>query len=229
MKSNFQQLPLDWAEAWGSQEISALSLLAGRYDTAIIANELPYEWLGFAWASHPVTNPLLGSRGFTVIDDGGEFSRAEKAKVISAWPEAMQNLHVCFGVNIPGQYGNCCRCEKCIRTILAFRVAGCMKPDSFKHETTDAQIRAVRLTIGTKVRRWEQLASEADAAGLGQTDWARAIRAVLRKQRLREARNRLQQPFIPLRNMFRKLTRGSELSRSEMACQAKKTYPASLS
>jgi hypothetical protein len=229
MKTNFQQLRLDWAEAWATQEVSALSLLAGRYDTALIANEMPYEWLGFAWASHPVTNPLLGSRGFTVIDDGGEFSRVDKARAISGWPEAMRHLHVCFGVDVPGQYQNCCLCEKCIRTILAFRIAGCKKPDSFKHDPTDAEIRRVRLTVGTKVKRWEQLAGEAETAKLAQTGWARAVRAVLRKQRWREARNRLQQPFVPLRNFFRRMTRGTELSRSEIARRADTTQPASFS
>jgi hypothetical protein len=52
---------------------------------------------------------------------------------------------------------------------------------------------------------------------LGQTGWARAIRAVLRKHRLRELRNKLQQPFVPIRNRIRKIVRGSELSRRELA------------
>jgi hypothetical protein len=218
MKTNFQQMRLDWTDAWGTQLIAGLYLLAGRYDTALIANEVPYQWLGVPWwGSHPVTNALLASQGFTVIDDGGDFSRAEKAKAISAWPEAMRHLHVCFGVNVPGKYENCCECEKCIRTLLAFRVAGCAKPAAFKHDPSDSQIRRIRLEYVTKVRRWEQLAHEADAAGMNQTGWARAIRTVLRKQRWREFRDRFQQPFVPLRNKIRKLTRGSELSRSEIA------------
>jgi hypothetical protein len=85
-----------------------LSLFAGHFDTALVANDLPYDWLGISWASHPVTNVLLGSRGFTVLDDGGEYTRAEKAKAISAWPEAMKHLHVCFGESAPGRYENCC-------------------------------------------------------------------------------------------------------------------------
>ena len=217
MKTNFQQMRLDWADAWVTQQISGLYLLAGRYDTALIANEVPYNWLGVRLSSHPTTNPLLGSSGFTVVDDGGDYSRAEKAKVIGDWPEARRHLHVCFGVNVPGRYENCCRCEKCIRTILAFRVAGCAKPDSFKCDPSDAQIRRVRLQLEPKVLRWEELARGAEAAGMGQTGWAKAIRAVLRKNRWRQFRNWLQQPFVPLRDKLRKLTRGTSLSRSEIA------------
>jgi hypothetical protein len=217
MKTNFQQMRLDWADAWVTQQVGGLYLLAGRYDTALIANEVPYKWLGVHLSSHPITNPLLGSRGFTVIDDGGDYSRAEKAKVIAAWPEAMRHLHVCFGVNVPGRYENCCWCEKCIRTILAFRVAGCAKPESFKRDPSDAQIRRVRLQLEPKVLRWEELARGAEAAAMGQTGWAKAVRAVLRKNRWRQFRNWLQQPFVPLRNKIRELTRGTSLSRSEIA------------
>jgi hypothetical protein len=224
IRSNFQQLRLDWSDAWGTQLVSGLYLLAKRYGTALIANEVPYQWLGVPWASHPVTNPLLGSRGFTIIDDGGEFTRVQKAKLISNWPEAMQNLHVCFGVNIPGEYKNCCRCEKCLRTMLAFRIAGCERPSTFHDDVTAAHIRRVRLEFITKVFRWNQLAQEADAAGLGHTEWARAIKAILAKHRWRDFRNAVQRPFIPLRNKIRRLTRGTELSRSEIA-RARRNLP----
>ena len=107
-KTNFQQMRLNWSHAWGTQIACGFHLLAGRYDTALTANDMPYQWMGMAWPSHPVTNPLLGSKGFTLIDDGGEFSRSEKAKLIADWPEAMRRLHVCFGLDQPGTYQNCC-------------------------------------------------------------------------------------------------------------------------
>jgi hypothetical protein len=217
IRTNFQQMRLDWADAWGTQLVSGLYLLAGRYDTALIANEVPYRYLGLQWASHPVTNPLLGSRGFTIVDDGGDYTRIEKAKLISDWPDAMRHLHVCFGTNVPGEYKNCCRCEKCIRTMLAFRIAGCEKPPAFAEDVTDSQIRRVRLEFTNKIERWEQMAQCAEAAGMRRTGWVRAMRAVTRKHRWREFRNALQHPFVPLRNRIRRLARGTELSRSEMA------------
>lgn len=219
MKTNFQQMRLNWSDAWGTQIVCGLYLFAGRYDTALTANDMPYQWMGMPWASHPVTNPLLGSKGFTVIDDGGEFSRSEKAKLIAQWPEAMRHLHVCFGVSHPGTYKNCCTCEKCLRTILSFRIAGCARPETFLHDPSDDEIRRVRLQLVTRIMRWEQLARGAEAAGLGQTGWAKAVRSVLRKHRWREFRNKLQEPFVPVRNTIRRVTRGTTLSKREIAAR----------
>jgi hypothetical protein len=220
--TNFHQLNVDWSHSWGTQLVSGLTLFARRYDRALVANDLPYEWLEIAWPCHPVTNVLLGSDGFSVIDDGGECTRAEKAKVISAWPEAMRHLRVCFGLDIPGRHENCCRCEKCLRTILAFRVAGCPRPAAFKEDVSDGQIRRIRWSLQTRTRRWQQLARSAAGAGLGQTSWAKAIRIALRKHRWRETRNRLQRPFVSMRNVIRRWVRGTTLSRSEIAAQRKR-------
>jgi hypothetical protein len=222
LKSNFQQMRLEWEDAWVTLLVGGMYLLAGRFDTALLGNDIAYTWLGEHLSSHPATNPLLGSQNFKVIDDGGEFSRVEKARLISAWPEAMRHLRVCFGVAIPGTYGNCCECEKCIRTILAFRIAGCERPSAFEKDVTDERIRLVRLTASTKVQRWRELANEAAAAGLAHTDWARSIRAVLRRERWRHVRNRLLQPFVPWRDRIRRLVRGTSLSRSELATLRRK-------
>jgi hypothetical protein len=225
MTTNFQKMRVDWGHAWGAQLASGLMLLARRFDTGLIANDLSYEWLEIARPSHPVTNVLLGSKGFSIIDDGGENTRAEKAKVISQWPEAMRHLRVCFGVDVPGSHENCCRCEKCLRTMVAFRVAGCPRPSAFKEDFTDQQIRRMRWHVDSPALWWRQLAREAAAAGLGSTDLAKAIRMALRRNRMRQLRNRLQQPFVPLRNAIRKLIRGTELSRSQRAAAEQDESP----
>jgi hypothetical protein len=197
--------------------VSGLSLLSKRFDTGLIANDIVYDFLGVRWGSHPLLNSLLGSNRFEVRDDGGEFSRIEKVAFLATWPEAMRRLHVCFAAHSNGLYENCCNCEKCVRTILAFRVAGCEVPSSFKYDVTDAQIRRVRVEPTSEViRQWEKLAIGALDRGLHRTGWARAIRSVLRRYRWRQARKRLQQPFIPLRNKIRRLIRGSELNRSQI-------------
>jgi hypothetical protein len=216
-RTNFQQMQLYWADAFATQLVSGLSLLSKRFDTALIANDIVYDFLGVRWGSHPLLNALLGSKRFEVRDDGGEFSRIEKAAFLATWPEAMRRLHVCFAAHTKGRYENCCNCEKCVRTILAFRVAGCEVPSAFKYDVTDAQIRRVRVEPTSEViRQWEKLAIGALDRGLHRTGWTRAIRTVLRRYRWRQARNRLQQPFIPLRNKIRRLIRGSELNRSQI-------------
>jgi hypothetical protein len=220
LATNFHDLRVPWGEAWGTQLVSGLSLLSARYDTALIANDMPYTMLDVPWAHHPLTTPMLGSAGFTVLDDGGEATRPEKIRTIANWQEATERLRVCFGVNVPGKHDNCCRCEKCIRTILAFRATGYPLPGAFRHDVTDDQIRRVRLNPVTALR-WRHLAAAAADAGLDTTSWARAIQTALRRHDWRENRNRLQRPFIPVRNLARRLLRGSPLSRSEIAARAK--------
>ena len=178
---------------------------------------MPYAGLRIPWAHHPLTMPLLGSRGFSVIDDGGEYARSDKIAVISEWPEAMRHLRVCFGGDIPGKHENCCCCEKCTRTILAFRIAGQSLPAAFKSDVTNEQIRSMRLKSDENYERWKELDICAREAGLGDTDWAKAIRSALRLYKWRSARKVLLHPFVPIRNAIRQWTRGSTLSRSKLA------------
>lgn len=224
IRTNFQTLRLEWADAWGTQLASGMGLFARGYDAALLANDMPYRWRQFAWAHHPMTVPLLAARGFSLIDDGGEATRAEKAQLISAWPEAMNLLHVCFGVDEPGRYRNCCRCEKCVRTIIAFRIAGSPRPAAFRHDPTDDEIRKIRLggSGTTRYERWAELLAGAEAAGLGDTSWAKAIRDVLVRYRRRQASASLKKPFVPLRNAVRRFFRGSAKSRSQIAAERNK-------
>jgi hypothetical protein len=210
-------MQLNWADAFGTQLVSGLSLFSRRFDAALIANDIPYEALGVRWGSNPVLNALLSSDRFKVIDDGGEFSRIDKVRLIATWPEAMKFLHVCFANSTGSQHENCCSCEKCIRTILAFKVAGRAVPSSFKYELKDSQIRRVRIDEASEiVKQWEKLWASASSSGLRSTSWARAIRSALRRYRWRQFRNKLQRPLIPLRNKVRRVMRGSELSRSQI-------------
>lgn len=224
MATNFQKMRLDWADAWGTQLASGMTLLSGHYDGGFIANDIPYHWMDLPWPIHPISTHLLGSGRFSIADDGGECTRTQKARLIAAWPEAMRHLHVCFSI-LSGKADNCCRCEKCVRTILAFRIAGCDRPAAFAEDPDERAIRAVRLTLETRRRRWQQLHDEAVAAGFGNTGWAHAIRSVIRRYRYRQMRNRFQAPFVPLRNAFRLLTRGTTLSRRERQAEKDANQP----
>lgn len=216
MTTNFRQLDLDWADAYATQLVAGMMLLSRGYDAGLLANDLPYfELSPRPWGHHPVTSGMLGSDRFKIIDDGFEYSRIEKAKMVADWPEAMRHLRVCFGVENPGSHENCGACDKCIRTQLAFRIAGCTKPAAFKEEVSPRLIRRVRITPSTRAT-WLMLAARAESAGFGSTAWARAIRTVLRRHEYREWRVRLQRPFLPIRSAIRRLTRGADISRAQM-------------
>ena len=215
MTTNFRLLDLDWADAYGTQLVAGMMLLSRGYDMGLVANDLPYfELSPKPWGHHPVTSALLGSDRFRIVDDGFESSRVEKAKVVAAWPEAMRHLRVCFGVENPGSHENCGVCDKCIRTQLAFRIAGCATPSSLQ-EPSPRAIKRVRITASTRAT-WSLLADRAESAGFGRSAWARAMRTALRRNQYREWRTKLQRPFLPVRSAVRRLTRGADISRSEM-------------
>jgi hypothetical protein len=163
--------------------VSGLRLLAGRFDAALIPNDFPYRILAGPWGSHPISNPFLGSRHFQVIDDGGEAARCEKIRALAQWPEAMRHLRVCF--HNPGSHTNCCRCEKCVRTILAFRAAGVGRPAAFARDVTDRQIRRTRFHHEYNVRQWQEVIRGAEQAGLGRSGWVQAIHTAIRRNRRR--------------------------------------------
>ena len=215
MTSNFHELPTIWADSLCTHLVSGLRLLAARFDATLIPNNRPYIRIALPWGSHPVSDPHLGSRHFAVSDDGGEKMRFQKVELISQWPEAMRHLRVCF--ENPSSHANCCRCEKCIRTILNFRIAGCPLPPAFARDVSDRDIRRVRFKHDDNLLQWAQAAGDARERGLGDTGWGRAILTALRRNRLRRKWRRFTRRFIPLRNRIRVLFRGSALNRRELA------------
>ena len=98
------------------------------------------------WGSHPLTDRLLSSSSFEIHHDM-VFTRVEKLKALFAWPEALANLKVCW----EGQYRydtppdtNCCCCDKCVRTMLAFKALGHEIPSSFSQELTPEKVKGLR-------------------------------------------------------------------------------------
>jgi len=66
----------------------------------------------------------------------------EKIQAVAAWPAAMQDLRVCLHGEERDE--NCCRCEKCVRTILGFRVLGLGLPACFKEDAGFVRVLGVK-------------------------------------------------------------------------------------
>lgn len=92
----------------------AISLGFGK---TYIPTGLTYDDL-FPWSSHPLTDHLWSIEERDVIHDGVEMSRSSKIKFLADYPEALDNLQVCWG-NIDH---NCGQCSKCIRTRAALHL-----------------------------------------------------------------------------------------------------------
>jgi hypothetical protein len=79
----------------------------------------------FPWGSHPLTDPLWSTESLQFSFDGAEASRVQKIKWQVAQSDvALAHLRVCWE-NRGNRY-NCCRCEKCLRTMLNLHVAGAL-------------------------------------------------------------------------------------------------------
>lgn len=119
-----------WEDAFGAGMGSVVTLFSGRYRHGIIASSEPYASLLLPWGSNPVTDHLMSSGRLRLHHDAAGVDRIDKAAALSRlWPEGADNLRVCWqGAN---KDRNCCRCEKCIRTILNFRCSGSPIPTAF--------------------------------------------------------------------------------------------------
>lgn len=75
-------------------------------------------------ASNPITDNRIRFSGASVIHDGYEYSRQKKAQNVVEFVKNTNNrisLHVCWQSQA-GQ--NCCKCEKCYRTMAALLAEG---------------------------------------------------------------------------------------------------------
>ncbi|HMD53105.1 MAG TPA: hypothetical protein VKJ65_00955, partial [Phycisphaerae bacterium] len=215
LAGNFHELPTIWADSHGTHLASGLMLFAGRFVEALIPNSTPYNVLEEPWGSHPACDPYMGGEHFRITDDAGENARSEKIRLLSQWPEAMRHLRVCY--SNPGNHENCCRCGKCIRTILVCRMVGIDRPEAFKKDVDNYHICRAKLYYELGLQSWTELRKELEACGMGKTSWVKAMRTAERHCHRRRWMQAMKKPFIPLRNQLRKVFRGSALSKKQIA------------
>ena len=174
--TNFRELiGLDWEDIFGSGLASCLHLFQGHYHAGVIASSHPYQEKIFDYGSNPLTDRLLSSQSFEIVHDGAFYRRSEKIETILEWPEALKNLRVCW----QGKHAdrNCGRCEKCVRNILNFRIAGAGLPPCFPQDVGSRQIIATKLTP-TSYQIWKALLAKAKAAQINEP-WLLAVRTTL--------------------------------------------------
>ncbi|WP_461519875.1 hypothetical protein [Porticoccus sp.] len=70
------------------------------------------------WGSSAFTDPEYSDERLAIIHDTCDATRAAKTVFLANEPTALKYLRVCPGVKNDGNY-NCCRCEKCLRTMVA--------------------------------------------------------------------------------------------------------------
>jgi hypothetical protein len=73
-------------------------------------------------ASHPFFDSLWSTETVDIVHSGAESTRGEKIAYLARSAVALAHLRVCWQ-NVGGAY-NCCRCEKCCRTMADLELCG---------------------------------------------------------------------------------------------------------
>ena len=98
------------------------------------------------WGSSIFTDPKYSDERLSIVHDACEANRVDKVFSLSNEALALKYLRVCPGTRNDGLY-NCCRCEKCLRTMLPFYAMGVLKDVSaFPLPLTPKLIAGVLLT-----------------------------------------------------------------------------------
>jgi len=139
---NVRVLRNDWEDMHGAALAACLHLLAGGYSTGLIASSHAYEALRLPWGSNPVTDPLLGSAAFSIVHDGCELTRWEKADEIGDWDAAQRHVRVCWeGKHLDR---NCGACVPCLLTAICFATVGRPIPSSIPVPSPGAAVERLR-------------------------------------------------------------------------------------
>jgi hypothetical protein len=132
----------DWALFHGSPLIgSALALGGGVRRFYVPAAHT--EGHLFPLGSDPRIDPLLSTEALEVVHDGADVTRVQKTAAIGGWAPTFGRLRVC--VSYDPRVPNCCRCEKCVRTMTTLELLGLLdRQTSFPRPLVRSAIRACK-------------------------------------------------------------------------------------
>jgi len=122
VRTNWRDVCLDWEMEFGVALAAVLHHFSDRATMALVADDNPYDAFHVPWGTNPVSQHWLASNRFAMAGVGGGLGRADKCRFIGRWASVREHVRVCWEGPTPGR--NCQRCEKCIRTNLAFIAAG---------------------------------------------------------------------------------------------------------
>ena len=127
-----------------------LAQCAGRGGTGLVSAGSPYGTAHLAYSHTPPLDALTSGDDFTLITDGGGFSRADKIEALKQCPEFLASLRVCWQGQDPTR--NCGVCEKCVMTRLSFLAAGITNPPCFDSPLSMDHLASMPLSSVTQAR-----------------------------------------------------------------------------
>jgi len=189
----------DWHDlSHGPVIVSAGLALEGRYRRLLVASTKAYGSLQ-PIGSHPLTDPLLSTRGTSVLHDGASHGRGAKIAFISRFDVAMDALHVCYRGK---DDANCGECEKCLRTLMWLELSG--RRDAcrtFAAGPLDLR-RVERIFLVSSLQPYYRELRSA-AAGAGRRDLVRAVDRSARRSTVRRRMVRVAEGLRDRRLLWR--------------------------
>ena len=187
LKTYINNTTVGWRVSHGSFLISTSLLLQYLLDICYVPSTEEYtDDAGFKYGTNPLVDHLLSTESLEIVHDGAWANRPDKTRVIADWPITYDHLYVCFGSNDPS-IKNCCRCEKCIRTMIALELVDRLDQYStFPQHLDRSYIRGWEIPhFNVSGAFAEQLKEQ--AVRMGRTRIANDLRYVIWKHRLRHS------------------------------------------
>lgn len=121
IRTNLRQHPLSKAISWPRAHGGALAALAhlmrAQGDRLLISSSFSPD-CDQPWGTHWDLDHRWSSEAVAVRHFGEQYNRIRKIQAIAHEPVVRRNLHVCLQKHAENAYGNCSRCEKCVRTMV---------------------------------------------------------------------------------------------------------------
>jgi hypothetical protein len=113
----------DWGIFHGPALIGAALVLGRLLKRFYVPASHTYTDL-MPWGSDPRIDHLLSSDTLEIVHDGASVTRVAKTAIAAEWPATYATLRVCSN----GEHAlrNCCRCEKCLRTMITLDMLGAL-------------------------------------------------------------------------------------------------------
>ena len=179
---------VNWVDSNATAVVAVTSLFQNDFCYGLIASgDISYKKIPLG--SNPLSDPMLSSADFKVICDGAAFTRVEKVSHIANWEAANQNLRVCW--EGPDLSKNCGVCEKCIRTILNYRVTGNKLPGCFDKDISDKQILSIPIPSVYIAANYQAILDYGFTKGMKNESWMRALEKRLNRVKVDTYKERL--------------------------------------
>lgn len=186
VRTNMKQLLPNWSISHCAAITGLMSLFQRRFAAGLVGCSWAYnnfEFVTVGNGSTALTDPLLSSSGFQVIQDFAS-TRVEKTIALRDQPAVWKWLRVCYQGEDPSK--NCGNCEKCIRQMLCMTVAGISDFSGFESPLTAERV-AGAVPAGEAVEsEWRSCYAMAQECGLGNRPEFQAMGRVLEQYAQRD-------------------------------------------